>query len=116
MDALSRRYNPFTATPLLHSCCVVQEWLSRQADFEPIDLPPRAPDMNHIENMWSEEKRTMHQTRLFLSPRNSDELWALVSDAWDEVASSRRHIPPLIESATLKMKSLVEAQGFWTSY
>ena len=41
--------------------------------------------MNTIENMWSEVKRTMQETWPVLPPRKSDELWTLVSDAWDEV-------------------------------
>ena len=36
--------------------------------------------MNPIENMWSEVKRTMQETWPVILPRNSDELWALVSD------------------------------------
>ena len=43
----------------IHDFRVIQEWLSRQADVELLDWPPRAPDMNPIENMWSEVKRTM---------------------------------------------------------
>jgi hypothetical protein len=34
---------------------VVQEWLSRQADVELIDWPPRAP--YPVENMWSGVKK-----------------------------------------------------------
>jgi transposase len=64
---------------------VVQERLLRQANVELFDWLPRAPDMNPIEKMWSEVKRTMQETWPVLPPRNSDELWALVSDAWDEV-------------------------------
>jgi hypothetical protein len=56
--------------------------------------------VNPIENMWSEVKRTMQEIWPVLPPRNSDELWALVSDAWDEVASSQRYIRLLIESMT----------------
>jgi len=100
----------------IHDSHVVQEWLSRQANVEFIDWPPRAPDMIPIENMWSEVKRTIQETWLVLPPRNSDELWALVSDAWDEVASSQHYIQSLIESMTRLMKSVVEAEGFWMSY
>jgi hypothetical protein len=64
----------------IHDSHVVQEWLSRQADIELIDWTLRVPDMNPIENMWSEVNRA------------------------------------LIESMTRRMKSVVEAQGFWTSY
>jgi len=72
--------------------------------------------MNPIENMWSEVNRTMQETWPVLPPRNSDELWALVSNAWDEVASSTHYIRSLIESMTQRMKSVVEAEGFWTSF
>ena len=79
---------------------MVQEWLLRQADVKLLDWPPRAPDMNPIENMWNEVKTTMQETWPVLPPRNSDELWALVSDMWDEVASFTRYIRSLIESIT----------------
>ena len=68
--------------------------------------------MNPIENMWSEVKRTMQETWPALPLRNSDELWTLVSDAWDEVASSTCYIRSLFESMTRRMKSVVEAEGF----
>ena len=94
---------------------VFKEWLSLQADAEFIDCPQRAPDMNPTENTWREMKRTMHENSPVLPPRNSDELRTLVSDAWDDVASSQRCVRSLIESTTRRMKSVVEAKGFWTS-
>jgi len=94
---------------------VVKEWLSLQADVEFIDWPQRAPDMNPTENRWLELKSTMQETSLVLPPINSDELRTLVSDTWDEVASSQRYIRSLIESMTRRMKSVVEAKGVWTS-
>jgi len=100
----------------IHDSRVVQEWLWRQADVELLDWPPRAPDMNHIENMWSEVKTAMQETWPVLPPRNSDKLWTLVSDAWDEVASSMRYNRSLIEPMIRRMKSVFEAEGFWTSY
>jgi hypothetical protein len=59
---------------------VVQEWLSLEVDVELIDWSPRTPDMNHIENMWSEVKRTVHKAWSFLLFRNFDALWTLVSN------------------------------------
>jgi hypothetical protein len=43
----------------IHDFRVVQEWLSQQADVELIGWTPQAPDMNPIENMWSEVKRPL---------------------------------------------------------
>jgi len=90
---------------------MVQERLSLQADAELIDSTPRGPDMNPIENTWNEVKRTMQETWPVLPSRNSVELRTLVSDTLYEVASSQRYVRSLTE----QMKSVVEAQGFWTS-
>jgi len=95
---------------------VVQEWLLLQAEVKLTDWPPRASDMQPIENMWSEVQRTMQETLPVLHPRNSDELWTLVSGVLDEVSSSQRYIQSLFESMTRRIKSVVEEQGFWTSY
>jgi hypothetical protein len=91
----------------IHDSRVVQEWLSWQTDVELLVWPPRAPDMNRIENMWCEVKRTMHEKWPFLPPRNSNNLWALVSDRWDEITSSTLYIRSLIESMTRRMISVV---------
>jgi hypothetical protein len=72
----------------IHDSRVVKVWLSMKADVELIEWPQRASDMNPIENTWREMKRTMNGTSPVLPPRNSDELRTLVSNAWDEVASS----------------------------
>jgi len=77
---------------------VVQETVARQADVKILDWPLRAPDMNPIENMWSEVKRTMQETWPVLPPRNSDVLWTLMSDTWDKVGSFTRYIQSVIES------------------
>jgi hypothetical protein len=100
----------------IHDSRVVQEWLSQEADGEIIDWTPRSPDKKPIENMWSEVKRTMQETWPVLPPTNSGELWTLVSEKWDEVASTQRYIRSLIDSMTRRMKSVADAEGFWTSY
>jgi hypothetical protein len=46
----------------IHNSHGVQEWLLLQAEVELIDWPQHAPDMNHIENIWSEVKMTMLET------------------------------------------------------
>ena len=88
---------------------VVQERAARQADVEILDWLLRGPDMNPIEKNWSEVKRTMQETWPVLPPRNSDELWTLMSDAWNEVGSSTRYIRSMIDSMTGRIYSVVEA-------
>ena len=48
--------------------------------------------------------------------RRKPGLSSLVSDTWEEVASSQHYIQSLIESMTWRMKSVVKAEGLWTSY
>ena len=84
----------------IHDSSVVQEWLSMQANVDLDDWPPRVPDMNPIENMWSKVKMTLLETWPVLPPRNRDELRTLVSDVWDEVAPSQRYVRSLIETMT----------------
>jgi hypothetical protein len=79
----------------IHNSHVVQEWLSLQAEVKLNDWPQHAPDMNHIENMWSEVKRTMQKTWPVHPTRNSDELWTLLTDAWDEVVLSQPYVRSL---------------------
>jgi hypothetical protein len=57
----------------------------------------------------------MQETWPDLPPRSRDALWTLVSDTWDEVAS-QRYVGSLIESIPRRVRSVVEAQGFWTTY
>jgi hypothetical protein len=87
----------------IHYSRVVEERLSLQADVELNDWPQRAPDMNATEKTWREIKRTIQDTSPVLSSRNSDEVRTLVSDAWDEVASSQRYVR-LLEFMTRRMK------------
>jgi hypothetical protein len=63
----------------IHDSCVVQEWVLLQTDVELIDWPPQASDMNPIENVWIEVKRTVQETWPVHPLRNSDDLWTLVS-------------------------------------
>jgi hypothetical protein len=99
----------------IHNPHIVQEWLSQQTNVGLIDWPPRALDMNPIKNMWSEVNKTMQETWPDLPPRNRDALWTLVSDTWDEVASSQRHVRSVIESVVRQITSVVVTQGFWRS-
>jgi hypothetical protein len=66
--------------------------------------------MNPIENMWSEVKDTVQETWPDLPPRNRDALWTLVSDAWDEVASSQRYVRSLTESMPRRMRSVIDGR------
>jgi hypothetical protein len=63
-----------------------------------------------------EVKITVQETWPEIRPRSKDALWNLVSDAWGQVASSQHYVQRLIKSMLRHMRSIVEAEGFWTPH
>lgn len=99
----------------VHKSQSVQEWFARQDQVE-LRLASCGADLNPIENVWAETKRTMSDNWPSSQPTNSDQLWELVSDAWDEVASSEGYAARLVRSLPRRLSRVVENGGFWSSY
>ena len=62
------------------------------------------------------EVRTVKETWLAFPSRNSDALWTVTSDAWDEVVLSQFYVRSLVEFMPRRMQPVFEVQGLWTSY
>ncbi|KAJ4440879.1 hypothetical protein ANN_10726 [Periplaneta americana] len=41
----------------VHTTNRIQRWFTRRRDVDPVDWPPKSPDMNPIENLWATVKR-----------------------------------------------------------
>ena len=97
----------------IHDYRVVQERIALQADVGLLEWPRRAADMNPIEKTWSEVKRTMQETWPVLPEiaMSYGPLCRRVGWSWFVYA-----LHSIIESMTRRIKSVVEAEGFWTSY
>lgn len=100
----------------VHQSQLVQEWFARQDQIELLDWPPCGADLNPIENVWAETKRTMSENWPDPPPTNKESLWELVSNAWDEVASSDGYAATLVSSLTRRLSQVIENDGFWSSY
>jgi len=100
----------------VHMSRMVQEWLAQQEEVEVLDWPPRAADLNPIENMWAETKRVMSENWPDPPPTTRDALWNVVNDAWEEIAHSPRYANTLVRSLPRRCQAVVEAEGYWTSY
>ena len=62
-------------------------------------VPPRGADLNPMENMWAEVKRTLRDSWPEADPpRTRDDLWDLVSEAWQEVGEGERFVDQLTEA------------------
>lgn len=101
----------------IHTSRAVQEWFAGQPEIDLIDWPPRGADLNPMENMWAEVKRTLRDSWPEADPpRTQDDLWDLVSDAWLEVGEGDRFVSRLIDSMPRRMERVINAEGSWTQY
>ena len=101
----------------IHTCRVVNDWFRRHNEIQVLDWPPRGADMNPIENVWAEVKRTVRQKWPNPPPSTSEALWDVVQNAWQDVAVNRQeYARHLVDRLSRRMDAAVEAGGHWTSY
>lgn len=100
----------------IHTAQLIQNWLSNENYINLIDWPPCSPDLNPIENVWAETKRVLRENWVYPGPRNADELWLLVHEAWEEVAHSENYAKRLVNSMPRRMNLVVEEEGSWIPY
>ena len=80
--------------------------------IEHMEWPAVYPDMNHIENLWSEVTRTMDASAN--QPTNLAELRQAVIDAWQ--ALPLQTLATLIDSIPRRVQALYDARGGHTKY
>ena len=83
-------------------------WLTL-VGIEVIDLPPKSPDLNPIENIWSVISSQVYDG---LKTYNSkDALLEAVKSAWNQVTSNHSMRQHLVDSMTRRLQAVVKAQG-----
>ena len=100
----------------VHKSMDVQRWLSERPEIEEIALPPISPDLNVIENAWARLKGRTRELIADRQPRNRDELWDHVLDAWEEIAQDLDYFRRLVDSMPKRAEAVREAEGYWTKY
>ena len=82
--------------------------------------PPQSPDLNPIENLWTELKARFHQRflELFNHPSKSLEARYRYGEVLQEVWYSQgmELVNKLIESMPRRCEAVIQAQGGWTKY
>lgn len=68
----------------VHTAHNVMNFFSNQ-NFELMEWPPKSPDLNPIENVWS----AMERGWPMIHPRNADNLHAVVQDRWQIVGQNQ---------------------------
>jgi transposase len=94
-----------------HKAKSVKEWLETQ-DFQVLEWPAQSPDLNPIENLWSNLKRRLSQYES--PPKGILELWERIEVEWGKIEKDT--CLKLIESMPKRMKSVIKAKGMWIDY
>jgi hypothetical protein len=85
-----------------------------------MEWPPQSPDLNPIENLWTDFKTRFHKRflELFNHPSKSLEARYRYSEVLQEVWYSQgmELVTALIESMPERCAAVIEAQGGWTKY
>ena len=74
--------------------------------------PAKSPDMNHIEDLWSQMETAIQ--RRPNRPTNRDELWQAVQDEWANI--NMFDVRGLVLSMRRRCSALVAAAGHYTTY
>lgn len=101
-----------------HTADIVREWLEQQ-DFELMGWPPKSPDLNPIENLWSLLKAKLYENHpeLRTMPDNQDTLdqmiiWA--QEAWSSIDLSI--LDHLAVTMPHRVEQIIRNEGWYTSY
>lgn len=92
-----------------HSSKIVKEWFLNE-QIKVLDWPAQSPDLNPIENLWSDVKNEIAQHNY----KNAEELWKGIQNAWYSIPKER--CQRLVESMPRRLQAVIENKGFSTKY
>ena len=83
-----------------------------QNNIQVMDWPPLSPDMNPIENVWAEISKKLDREKI----NNSDELFAKISEFWENLMNNVEYRMSLIDSMPKRVNALIDSKGDSTKY
>ena len=94
-----------------HAAIITQRFLTDH-DVNVLDWPAYTPDMNCIENLWSYLTKALKKRKP--DPENADELFQVLSDAWNAIPRTVVHAHT--SSMRRRVDCLWRVQGSHTKY
>ena len=94
-----------------HTARVVKNWMQAN-NLNVLEHPPKSPDLNSIENIWSMLQKNVNS--IIEAPINADDLWDRIETKWEEL--SVEFSEKLILSMPQGLQIVLEKQGNWTEY
>lgn len=94
-----------------HTARITKSWLQSKG-FNVLEWPPQSPDLNPIENLWSQLKKDMADFQETNS--NLSLLWENVLNKWNQITSEQ--CKNLVESMPRRIQAVIDAKGGYTKY
>ena len=92
-----------------HTSILVKNYLQR-AKVKVIHWPAQSPDLNPIENLWSELKARVHARR----PSNLEQLERFAQEEWAEIPQET--CLKLVKNYTKRLQSVIQQKGYAIDY
>jgi len=91
----------------VHTARGVKAWILQNRIKVLQDWPSQSPDLNPIENLWSELERQLkkHTPR----PKNKQDLFSILQEEWNAIPTSK--YIKLIESMPQRIQACIESDG-----
>lgn len=100
-----------------HTCLRIQRWFQRRENvIHCLPWPPKSPDLNPMENVWAQLKKTVRDNWPDPPPRTADALWDLVYSSWERIAMDEAFFHRLVDSMPRRLQAVIDANGKWTKY
>lgn len=95
----------------IHTSKMTREYFEKE-EINVMKWPGQSPDLNPIEHLWDELERRIRKREP--PPKNERELAAFLRDEWEKIPTSTYQ--NLILSMNNRVKAVLEAKGYATSY
>ncbi len=90
------------------------DWLTKEAGVRVFNFPPKSPDLNIIENVWSRLQKILNRKLLNVNISTTQDLLQLINESWKEIPVS--FIRQCILSMPDRLKSVIQMKGRQTRY
>lgn len=95
----------------IHTSAVARSWFQSHPEVIQLRWPPCSPDLNPIENVWSNMVYNWPQQGF----RNRNEIIDTINMKWDDLRGTD-YIPKLYNSMPTRMREVIHNNGNWCSY